>query len=97
MSACKIINIAADDNNEPRLLVSIQQLVLLLLIQRLHVVAETLPHRVPVLLCALLLDPAFMGEEDLDEVLRRDGGGPQSNSDCPPSTEVAVAANDSTS
>ena len=65
MSACKIINIATHDNNEPRLLVSIQQLVLLLLIQRLHVVAETLPHSVPVLLGALLLDLAFVGEEYL--------------------------------
>ena len=34
------------------LLVSIKQLVLLLLIQRLNIVTKTLPHRVPVLLGA---------------------------------------------
>ena len=51
--------------NNAQLLVSIQQLILLLLVQRLHVVPQALPHRVPVLLGALLLDLAFVREEHL--------------------------------
>ena len=49
------------------LLVSIKQLILLLLIQRLNVVSKTLPHRVPVLLGALLLNLAFVREEHLGD------------------------------
>ena len=50
-------------------LVRVEQLVLLPLVQRLHVVPEALPDRVPVLLSALLLDLALVGEEDLEIVL----------------------------
>ena len=49
------------------LLVSIKQLILLLLIQRLNIITKTLPHSVPVLLGALLLDLAFVGEEHLSD------------------------------
>ena len=52
-------------DNNAMLLISIQQLILLLLVQRLHVVPQALPHRVPVLLGALLLNLAFMREKHL--------------------------------